>query len=108
MTNVTREARQGQQPASQGVRRPTKKLRSARSAEEGMRTRIAARVRQLREEAGLTQLEAAGAAGMDPRTWQKLEAGTLNATLSILTKAGNALDVSPEALVAGTPTSRRR
>ncbi len=60
-----------------------------------LRRVLADRVRVLRDEAGLTQEEAAGRAQIDVRMWQHLEAGTAkNPTLLTLSDVANALSVS--------------
>jgi transcriptional regulator with XRE-family HTH domain len=51
-------------------------------------------VRDARTSANLTQEEAAHAAGLDWRRWQRLEAGTVNATVRTLGRVAEAVGVS--------------
>lgn len=97
MPKLVHSARKGQQPARQGVNRPAKK---ALTKAQEIRRRVSARVKQLRHHVGIPQWKAALRADIDLRTWQKLEAGTLNATLDVLARVAGALDVSPEDLVS--------
>lgn len=52
------------------------------------------RIRAARVEAELTQEEAAAAAEIDYKRWQRLEAGEVNATVRTLVRVAAALDVS--------------
>lgn len=52
---------------------------------------MALRVRRARERAGLTQEAAASAAGIDYKRYQRLEAGTVNATMRTLARVAEAL-----------------
>lgn len=54
---------------------------------------VGTRIRQAREAAGLTQEQAAEAAGMDPRCWRRLENGEINPTLSTLARVAGALGI---------------
>jgi transcriptional regulator with XRE-family HTH domain len=51
------------------------------------------RMRQLREEKGLSQAQAAVRAGMDPSTWNRLEQGKGNPNLKTLERVADALGV---------------
>jgi DNA-binding XRE family transcriptional regulator len=61
---------------------------------------LARNVRRLREEQGLTQEEAAAAAGIQPRSWQRIEAKKQAPTLETIGKLAAALDVDPLELFA--------
>lgn len=61
---------------------------------EQVQRAIGRRVRDARIARGLTQEEAAHAAGIDYKRWQRLEQGVVNATLGTLTRAARALDVT--------------
>lgn len=61
-----------------------------------IRSRFGANLRKLRTGKGLTQEELASKAGLAARHLQKLEAGSVNATLDTLDRLSGALDVSPE------------
>lgn len=52
------------------------------------------RVRAAREAARLTQEEAAAAASIDYKRWQRLEQGTVNATVRTLVRVADALGAS--------------
>lgn len=60
---------------------------------------LAANVVHLRARAGLSQEELADAAGLAPRHLQKLEAGTVNATLATIVSLAKALHVPPDRLL---------
>ncbi len=55
-------------------------------------------IRQFRVAAGLTQESAAERADIEPRHWQKLEAGEVNVTVNTLVAVAGALDVEIAAL----------
>ncbi|MDO9408730.1 MAG: XRE family transcriptional regulator [Patulibacter sp.] len=81
-----------------------------------MQSRVRARLRSLRADRGLTLAEAAGAAGMDPSSWSRLESGARRLTLDHLPVLARALGitvddlleapVAPDPRVAATPTTR--
>jgi transcriptional regulator with XRE-family HTH domain len=71
-----------------------------RITENVLRERLAANVRARREAAGLTLQQAADRGEMHIRHWQRVEAGSLNATIYTLTRLGDALDVDPAELLA--------
>ena len=62
-------------------------------------SRLAANVASLREARGMTQDQIAKLAGVPRATWAHLESGTANPTLSVLHRAGRALQVSLEELI---------
>lgn len=60
------------------------------------------RLRAAREAAKLTQEEAAAAAGIDYKRWQRLEQGAVNATVRTLTRAAEAVGANFWTLVSDT------
>lgn len=62
--------------------------------------RVAANVRHLRAGRGMTQAQAATAAGLPRATWAHLESGDANPTLQVIHRAATALQVSIEELIA--------
>jgi transcriptional regulator with XRE-family HTH domain len=93
--------------------RPPVKEWSSRRYRESRRFRNAARalglrVRQLREERGLTLQRAAEMMEMDLTHLQKIEAGKLNLTLVSLLRIADGLDQGVEALFTGGPKSLSR
>jgi transcriptional regulator with XRE-family HTH domain len=62
--------------------------------------RVAANVRHLRAGRGLTQAQAAAAAGLPRATWAHLESGAANPTLQVIHRAAQGLQVSIEELIA--------
>ena len=71
----------------------------------GVQKEIGRRLREARLAAGLTQEEAAAAAGIDAKRWQRLEQGSVNATLRTLGRVAEALGMTFWALVGTTPPS---
>lgn len=67
-----------------------------------IRENLAANLRRLRLARNLSQQQMAGLSGIPRPTWASLETGTANPTLTVLSKAAAALNVSIEELV-GTP-----
>lgn len=65
---------------------------------------VGRRIAYLRTKAGYTQQEAASAAGLDLRLWQRLEAGDANSTLLVLHDVARALGVEVRQVV--TPRKR--
>lgn len=61
--------------------------------------RLAANLRALREERGLSQATLARKAAIPKATWSGLESGSANPTLAVLLKAASALEVSVEELL---------
>lgn len=105
MAKVSRSARKGQVPVRASTKQPQGE--QVVITERELRNRVSINMRRLREEAGLTQDEAAERAGIALRLWQKVEAGESNATLATLTNVANGLDVSPEVLTAPIQAKRR-
>lgn len=64
-------------------------------------------VRDARTRANLTQEEAAHAAGLDWRRWQRLEAGTVNATVRTLGRVASAVGMTFFDLLGREPRARR-
>ena len=65
----------------------------------GVQKEIGRRIREARLAAGLTQEEAAAAAGIDAKRWQRLEQGSVNATLRTLGRVAEALGMTFWALL---------
>lgn len=63
--------------------------------EKRLRVVLGRNVRAQREHQGLTVEAAATAAGIGPRTWQKIEAGDVGATLKMVANLATALDIDP-------------
>ncbi|KAA0240720.1 XRE family transcriptional regulator [bacterium] len=72
-------------------------------AEHAVLVELGARIRGARNAVGLTQEEAAHAAGMDWRRWQRIERGSANLTIRTLVRIAEALKTSFWELIA-TPT----
>jgi transcriptional regulator with XRE-family HTH domain len=70
-------------------------------------TNLAANVRRLREERGLSQQQIAKLAGLPRPTWASLESGSANPTLAVLGRAAAALQVSIEELIGPPRTAAR-
>jgi transcriptional regulator with XRE-family HTH domain len=68
--------------------------------EKRLRVVLAENVRRLREEEGLTQEQAAERAGVDPRTWQRIESGETATEMDTIGSVAAALDVDPPLLFA--------
>ena len=62
--------------------------------------RIGANIRELRAARGLTQQQLAKLAGLPRTTWQHLESGVANPTVSVLHKVALALQTSVEELIS--------
>lgn len=69
---------------------------------------IAANIRRLRLKRGWTQEMLAGAAAMEPRYLQTLEAGAGNPSAAVLTLLAGALGVSPGVLFRPARPQKRR
>ena len=74
-------------------------------AHDPLGDRIGANIRELRAARGLTQQQLAKLAGLPRATWQHLESGAANPTVSVLHKVALALQVSVEELIS---TAARR
>lgn len=70
--------------------------------------RLGANLRRLREDAGLSQEDAAWATGCTTRHWQRAEAGGVNASLRLLVAMAQALDVDVGELLAPPSDEPRR
>lgn len=70
----------------------------------GAKKNLGINVRRLREARGLSQQRLADLSGIPRPTWASLETGTANPTLTVLSKAAGALNVSIEELI-GPPRS---
>jgi transcriptional regulator with XRE-family HTH domain len=68
---------------------------------------LTANVRRLREARGLSQQQMARLSGIPRPTWAGLESGAANPTLSVLTRAAAALQVSIEELIGPPRTAAR-
>ncbi|MFH0899245.1 MAG: helix-turn-helix transcriptional regulator [Pseudomonadota bacterium] len=66
------------------------------------------RIRVAREAAKLTQEEAASRAGIDYKRWQRLEAGTVNATVRTLVRVAGAVGEDFWTLLAAPVRHLRR
>jgi transcriptional regulator with XRE-family HTH domain len=66
------------------------------------------RIRTARQSSDLTQEKAAAAAGIDYKRWQKLEQGTVNATVRTLNRAAAVLGLTFWELVGGPPPKKPR
>jgi transcriptional regulator with XRE-family HTH domain len=62
------------------------------------------RMRQLREEKGLSQAQAAVRAGMDPGTWNRLERGKGNPNIRTLERVADSLGVEVADLLGKAPS----
>jgi transcriptional regulator with XRE-family HTH domain len=68
---------------------------------------LAANVRSLREQRGMTQQQMAKVAAIPRATWGNLESGEANPTLQVLTKVAAALQVRLEELLSAPRTAAR-
>jgi transcriptional regulator with XRE-family HTH domain len=68
-----------------------------------LRRRLGSNVRSKRTSSSLTLKKAAARAKMNPRHWQKIEAGQSNTTLFTLARLAEALDVEPGHLLLEPP-----
>ena len=69
--------------------------------------RIGARLRALRNEAGLTQTEVAEAAGIAPESMSRIERGRLTPSTALIGRLAGAIGVEPAALFERQPVSLR-
>ena len=70
-----------------------------------LQVNLAGKVKRLREARGLSQQRMADLAGIPRPTWASLESGAANPTLSVLSRAAEALQVSIEELVGPPRTA---
>jgi transcriptional regulator with XRE-family HTH domain len=68
--------------------------------DEGLASRFAKNIKQLREARGLTQQQIAKIAEVPRATWANLESGDANPTLNVLHRAAMALQISIEELIS--------
>lgn len=68
---------------------------------------LAANLRRLREDRGLSQQQMAKLSGLPRPTWASLESGAANPTLAVLVRAAGALQVSIEELIGPARTAAR-
>lgn len=80
----------------------------ATSAELHLRAAVGKNVRHRREEIGWSLETAADIAGIDARTWQKIERSEQNATMRLLSNIAVALNVDPLDLFARSPQPKPR
>lgn len=66
----------------------------------GVQKEIGQRIHRARVAAGMTQEEAAAAAGIDHKRWQRLEQGAVNPTARTLVRVATALGLTFWALLA--------
>jgi len=59
----------------------------------------------IRKKKGLTQAEAAEAAGLSDRTYADIERGTVNMRVETLLRICRALDITPDMILTGEPES---
>lgn len=74
---------------------------------DDLRANLSANVRRLREARGHSQQRMAQLSGIPRPTWASLESGSANPTLSVLSRAASALQVSIEELVGAPRTAAR-
>ena len=74
---------------------------------DDLRANLAGNVKRLRESRGLSQQRMAELSGIPRPTWASLESGGANPTLSVLSRAAEALQVSIEELVGPPRTAAR-
>ena len=74
---------------------------------DDIQTNLAANVRRLREERGLSQQRMAQLSSIPRATWASLESGSANPTLGVLSGAAAALQVSIEELIGAPRTAAR-
>jgi transcriptional regulator with XRE-family HTH domain len=70
---------------------------------DDVQARVRGRLRSLRTARGLTLADAAGAAGMDPSSWSRLESGARRLTLDHLPVLARALGISVDDLLEAPP-----
>ena len=74
---------------------------------DDLRANLAANARRLREARGLSQQRMAQLSGIPRPTWASLESGSANPTLSVLSRAAAALQVSIDELIGAPRTAAR-
>jgi len=88
-------------------RRPKKRKTGYKPNEAGVLREAGRKIAAAREAAGLTQEQAAHKAGIDYKRWQRLEGGTVNATLRTLLRVAETLEVNVWAMLDGRLSGRR-
>jgi len=88
------------------VPRSKKRKSGYRPNESGVLREAGRRIATAREGLGLTQEEAADRAGIDYKRWQRLEGGTVNATLRTLLRVADALGTNVWTMLGRTPGRR--
>ena len=71
-----------------------------RAAANDLGARIGENIRELRQARGMSQQQMAKLSGLPRATWQHLESGAANPTVSVLTKVALALQISVEELIS--------
>jgi transcriptional regulator with XRE-family HTH domain len=84
-----------------------RQLATPSSAMADSAAHLAANVRRLREERGLSQQRVSQLAGVPRPTWASLESGSANPTLSVLSRVAAGLQVSIEELIGAPRTAVR-
>ena len=68
---------------------------------EHLLKKLGGRIRALRLEKGLSQVELANSIGKDQQSIQRLEAGNVNPSFYYLNEISKGLEVAPEELIKG-------
>lgn len=89
------------------AKRSKKKKSGYKANESGLLREAGRRVAATRRGLGLTQEEAADRAGIDYKRYQRLEAGTVNATLRTLLRIAEGLETNVWAMLEGRAPGRR-
>lgn len=91
------------------ARTPRSKKRKSgyRPNESSVLREAGRRVAAARRASGLTQEEAADRAGIDYKRYQRLESGTVNATIRTLLRIAEAFDTSVWTMLEGRTHGRR-
>lgn len=87
--------------------RSKKRKSGYRPNESGVLREAGRRIAVAREGLDLTQEEAAHRARIDYKRWQRLESGTVNATLRTLLRVAEALDMSVWVMLENRGSGRR-
>ncbi len=80
---------------------------ATKRASADLQGNLAANARRLREARGLSQQRVSELSGIPRPTWASLESGSANPTLSVLSRAAAALQVSIEELIGAPRTAAR-
>lgn len=87
-------------------RRPKKKQAKYRPNESSVLREAGKKIAAARESVGLTQEQAAHKARIDYKRWQRLEGGSVNATLRTLYRVADALEVNVWVMLEERPSRR--